>query len=331
MKEEDGSTTILYKDGTFENKKFGGQIDQSTLQSYAKAIESGAMQINQLPQNLQNQVIGMVDFAKLPKQMSEEQKMALAHQYDLEKMGYGADIDMAKAEYERQTGKSLTKIDDGLFEDKNGNIYTKKDLVNATKQRATQGTDLSQNQDFVQMASNNNEASVKNNNPAGISFPISKSLQDRMTAEGIQFSQGSARPKAEGGSYIKFATAEDGLNAMRLLWTISGEKNQTIGSRLGNWAVAGYTLPDVDMNKKFTELSKSEQDDLLIKQMKHEAPVMYKALSSTGIISSDGYINSELQKQQDQQTGLTPSDEALIDKYLTDPSNEKVASALEER
>jgi hypothetical protein len=40
MKEDDGSTTILYKDGTFENKKFGAQMDQATLQSYAQGIES---------------------------------------------------------------------------------------------------------------------------------------------------------------------------------------------------------------------------------------------------------------------------------------------------
>lgn len=66
-KEQDGSTTIFYKDGTYENKKLGGEIAQSTLESYARAIESGAMQINQLPQGLQNQVIGMIDWTKAPQ------------------------------------------------------------------------------------------------------------------------------------------------------------------------------------------------------------------------------------------------------------------------
>lgn len=78
------------------------------------------------------------------------------------------------------------------------------------------------------MASDNREASVKNNNPAGISLPISQSLQDRLTKEGIQWTKGTDRPQAEGSSYIKFATAQDGLKAMRLLWTISGEKNQSV-------------------------------------------------------------------------------------------------------
>jgi hypothetical protein len=45
--------------------------------------------------------------------------MALAHQYDLEKMGYGADIDMAKLQYEKQTGNTLTKLDEGIYQDKN--------------------------------------------------------------------------------------------------------------------------------------------------------------------------------------------------------------------
>jgi hypothetical protein len=36
MKEDDGSTTILYKDGTHENKKFGADIQPDVLQNYAR-------------------------------------------------------------------------------------------------------------------------------------------------------------------------------------------------------------------------------------------------------------------------------------------------------
>jgi hypothetical protein len=43
MKEDDGSTTILYKDGTFENKRIGAEIDEKTIQSYARAIEAGQL------------------------------------------------------------------------------------------------------------------------------------------------------------------------------------------------------------------------------------------------------------------------------------------------
>jgi hypothetical protein len=87
---------------------------------------------------------------------------------------------------------------------------------------------------------------------------------------------------------VSFNTAEDGLKAMRLMWEISGEQGKTVAQRLSNWSVAGYTLPNVDMNKKFSDLSQAEQDDILIKQMSHEAPGMLKELKSAGIVGDGG-------------------------------------------
>jgi hypothetical protein len=48
-------------------------------------------------------VAGLIDWSKLPQQMSDQDKMLLSHQLDMEKMGYGADIDMAKMQYEKET------------------------------------------------------------------------------------------------------------------------------------------------------------------------------------------------------------------------------------
>ena len=67
------------------------------------------MSLDKLPQSLQNQVAPLVDWSKLPKEMSDAEKMALAHQFDMERMGYGADIDMAKMEYAQELKTSTTR------------------------------------------------------------------------------------------------------------------------------------------------------------------------------------------------------------------------------
>lgn len=67
------------------------------------------------------------------------------------------------------------------------------------------------------------------------------------------------------------------MEALRTLWEISSEKGQTIGDRLKNFSVAGYTLP-VDMSKKFSELSTGEQNELLMLQIKKESPKLYEEI-----------------------------------------------------
>jgi hypothetical protein len=57
--------------------------------------------------------------------------------------------------------------------------------------------------------------------------------KNKFIAAGINFSQGTPRPANEGGSYISFATPEDGLKAYQIALTTGGSDD--IYSRLKQW------------------------------------------------------------------------------------------------
>lgn len=134
----------------------------------------------------------------------------------------------------------------------------------------------------------NGFAWAKNNNPAGITWNANfenktpGSLADRLAKKWIQFVKGTERGPGEWGQYVQFASMDDGMEALRTLWEISSEKWQTIGDRLKNFSVAGYTLP-VDMSKKFSELSTGEQNELLMLQIKKESPKLYEEIQKRGM------------------------------------------------
>lgn len=136
----------------------------------------------------------------------------------------------------------------------------------------------------------NGYAWAKNNNPAGITWNANfanmtpGSLADRLAKKWIKFTQGTERWPWEGGQYVQFATMDDGIEALRTLWEISGEKWQTIGDRLKSFSVEWYTLP-VDMKKNFNELSQWEQNELLMLQIQKESPKLYEELKKRWVQS----------------------------------------------
>lgn len=72
----------------------------------------------------------------------------------------------------------------------------------------------------------------KNNNYAGITFNNQEWIKD------YNGTIGTARPAAEGGNYVKFATPQDGLNAMAALQATYGQVNPetTTSKKANDWA-----------------------------------------------------------------------------------------------
>lgn len=96
-------------------------------------------------------------------------------------------------------------------------------------------TDL-RNSEYVKQYPN--EASFKNNNPAGITWNanfdngtgIAKALQDA----GITFSKGTARPASEGGNYVQFDNIGDGMKARQVVFATT-YGNKDLSQALQSW------------------------------------------------------------------------------------------------
>lgn len=56
LKNEDGSTTILYKDGTHETKQFGGTVGTEAVAGYAQLVSQGRLSLNDVPASIRNNV-----------------------------------------------------------------------------------------------------------------------------------------------------------------------------------------------------------------------------------------------------------------------------------
>lgn len=141
-----------------------------------------------------------------------------------------------------------------------------------------------------------NEASFKNNNPAGITWNanfdkwigIAKALQDA----GITYSKGTARPSAEGGNYVQFDTIGDGMKARQIVFS-STYGNKDLNSALQSWKWAGTAqekqqyadsiMKEAGINPNqsisYNSLSQEQKDALTLSQIKRESGGLYKVLT----------------------------------------------------
>lgn len=78
-----------------------------------------------------------------------------------------------------------------------------------------------------------NEASLKNNNPAGIKNTINDRTRQLLIDAGVKWEGGTKPPAGESGSYMKFASVADGVKAHRVLLTSAGTDDVT--ARLKQW------------------------------------------------------------------------------------------------
>ncbi len=131
------------------------------------------------------------------------------------------------------------------------------------------------------------EAWAKNNNPSGITMPMSKELRSKLDAEWIRYEVGSKRPSNEWGNYVKFLTMDEWIRAKKIVLM---KWNMVIRERLAKWVwhkdiASNYRYADsilkeagIDGSKRFSELSDREMDALMMKQIKQESSGLYKEL-----------------------------------------------------
>lgn len=152
-----------------------------------------------------------------------------------------------------------------------------------------------------------NQARAKNNNPSWITWnekfanPTPWSNAYAFQEAGIQYVKGTPRPKRErikkNGEliptyYVKFLTMDDGLRAKKIMLERS---TTSIRNRLAkrvwhtdqasNYRYADGILRDawIDGNKRFSELSESQKDMLMMKQIKQESGGLYKELLARNV------------------------------------------------
>ncbi len=132
------------------------------------------------------------------------------------------------------------------------------------------------------------EASIKNNNPAWLTY--NKTFAKTLMNHGINFYKGTARPSSEWLNYFWFKNMEDWMNAFNLLWSIKLKKgeNKTFWDFAKRWAVdyAPYKRQFSNIwDKKIVTLSINEINIIKSKQMRIESPWMHKELKKIGVIS----------------------------------------------
>lgn len=193
-----------------------------------------------------------------------------------------------------------------------------------------------------------NEASFKNNNPAG--FTVNNAFQqffdtwvapagstaDIWSKAGIQFWPWALRPSWEGGKYVQFPTIDEGLKAMRLWWET---RNNTIDEQLKSFSAAGYKLPWFE-GKKFSELSEDQKNQFLMTQIKKESPWLSRVLSQQQEQKSNPFLQAfnvlafdkpTLQKQEQKvlQDLISSGNEAQVRTKLENLASNNIEGAPE--
>ena len=131
------------------------------------------------------------------------------------------------------------------------------------------------------------EASIKNNNPAGLTW--NNTFASTLKNHWISFYKWTSRPSREWWNYFWFENMEEGMNAFNLLWDIKLRKkwNKTFWDFAKNWAVdySSYRNQFWDIwDKKLSSLDNNYINIIKSKQMKIESPWMHKELSKLWIV-----------------------------------------------
>lgn len=124
-----------------------------------------------------------------------------------------------------------------------------------------------------------NEASLKNNNPAGIKNSINDRTRQLLIDAGVKWEGGTKPPPGESGSYMKFASVADGIKAHKVLLTSAGTDDVTarlkqwVGTAEGpNYAKQLMTAAGIPDGAKFSQLSEEQIEKLAQVQMQKESP-----------------------------------------------------------
>jgi len=136
------------------------------------------------------------------------------------------------------------------------------------------------------------DAGPKYNNLGGITFRGANGKQmpfvETMKKAGIQFEEGGARGVGgkEGGTYVKFKTVGDGMDAYNLLWKTKGFQSLTVKDALTRWGTGNVNLPAAVMSGKVSDADKSTISKLKALQISKESPAMFQYLKDNGLLKN---------------------------------------------
>lgn len=265
IKNDDGSTTILYKDGSFDTKQFGGTIGTEAVAGYAQLVSQGRLSLNDVPASIRSNVA------------MQASSMPQAGQWEFQNIT-DADGNVRTVQY----NKTTNEIRDP----------TTGQTITPNMQTAT---DYSGNHDLRGLASKfPGQAWAKNNNPAWITWngnfdnPKPWTTAYNLMQAGVNFEKGTPRPGNEWGNYVSFPTIEDGIKAQRIMMQVT-YGNNTVWQMLQKWvwtsegpryAAQVAWNAGIDLKRKVSDLSEEELSQLQNAKIAKESPGLAKLLAS---------------------------------------------------
>lgn len=242
---QNGTHTLFYKDGTAEIKQTSTPPTQGAVDAYAQLINTGRINLWDVPTAMRQWVAQSLSKMK-PYRDVKPTTIKLADGTEIS--GF---VDTATMKYYDTQGNEVRPA------------YVQWDLSTV---------------DFRSLSGKYpNEASLKNNNPAWITY--NDRFAKTLTEAGIPFEKGTARPANEGGNYFMFPTVQAGLDSYNLLWSLPSYQNLTVQQALNRWWT-GAVASNIDKTKKVSQLTEEEVEQLQIAQLKKESPWFYKEMVS---------------------------------------------------
>ena len=152
--------------------------------------------------------------------------------------------------------------------------------------------DFSKNEKLLEEAALKGDWTIKNNNPAWITYTVaSPELQAMWKKAWVNFTMWSARKKTEWWNYVKFATVQDGMKAYNI--ALFDRWYENIEKRLEQWVWWVWTekarqyatsiLEEawIDWSKNKQDLTEAERWKLIMAQMRHESNLFYNAYKNS--------------------------------------------------
>jgi hypothetical protein len=136
------------------------------------------------------------------------------------------------------------------------------------------------------------DAGPKYNNLGGISFRGANGKEfgfnETLRKAGIPFSEGGVRGVGgkEGGTYVKFPSVGDGVDAYNLLWKTNSYQGMKVSDAMNKWGTGSVGLPKEMLSKKVSEIDKATLSKIKALQISKESPAMFQYLKDNGLLKN---------------------------------------------
>ncbi len=176
-----------------DGKPIDPRIAVANYKSTQKAYDDQENNLRKL-EDMYNSQLGALTDSEYQKQAAENEKNKVA-------MGYMKDIE------DKKIAADKVATDKEQFDAK---LKEEQRQYNTTNNITTPLPEILSSTSFTDRASlYPNEASLKNNNPAGIKNTINDRTRQLLIDGGVQWEGGTKPPPGESGSYMKFKTVAD--------------------------------------------------------------------------------------------------------------------------